>query len=257
MLLKSGLSFTRWLVISMVVSLPLLNWFMSKHKTEPVNLPAEQIPPDSSTGSTPAEKLERSSLLGILTALVGLSYIALELFSQTFSLDINRVNFIFLFLALLLHRNFRNFLNATLDGASKVGPLLIQYPFYAGIMYMMTESGLANQISEGFVSISSETTFALYAFFSAGLVNFFVPSGGGQWAVQAPIIIQAANSMGLELSKPIMAVAWGDAWTNLAQPFWALPILAIAGLKARDIMGYCLVSLVVSGVIISACLLLF
>jgi len=244
------------LLLSMVITLPLLNWILSRHQTAPVTLPAVDKPPEPAPTQTPVERLERSSLLGILTALVGLSYILLELVNQSFSLDINRVNFIFLFLALLLHGNFRNFLNATMEGASKVGPLLIQYPFYAGIMYMMTESGLANQISQGFVSIASETTFSLYAFFSAGLVNFFVPSGGGQWAVQAPIIIQAADSMGLDLAKPIMAVAWGDAWTNLAQPFWALPILAIAGLKARDIMGYCLIGLVVSGVIIATWLLI-
>ena len=244
------------LLMSMVIVLPLLNWLLSRHQTNQVSLPAVAPEPADRAAATPVEKLERSSLLGVITALAGLSYVLLELVNQSFSLDINRVNFIFLFLALLLHKNFRNFLDATMEGASKVGPLLIQYPFYAGIMYMMTESGLANQISEGFVSIASERTFSLYAFFSAGLINFFVPSGGGQWAVQAPIVIQAADSMGLDLAKPVMAVAWGDAWTNLAQPFWALPILAIAGLKARDIMGYCLISLIVSGAIISAWLLL-
>ena len=115
---------------------------------------------------------------------------------------------------------------------------------------MMTASGLAAVMSEAFVSISNDFTFYCFAFLSGGLVNFFVPSGGGQWAVQAPIMLDAAQSMGASLSKTAMAIAWGDAWTNMIQPFWALPALAIAGLKAKDIMGFCVIILIVSGVII-------
>ena len=122
---------------------------------------------------------------------------------------------------------------------------------------MMTTSGLAAVISEGFVSISNEFTFPLFTFLSAGLVNIFVPSGGGQWAVQAPIMLEAAQTMDVSIPKTAMAVAWGDAWTNMIQPFWALPALAIAGLKAKDIMGYCVITLLVSGIVISVGLLFF
>ncbi|MDK6203844.1 TIGR00366 family protein, partial [Oligella urethralis] len=88
---------------------------------------------------------------------------------------------------------------------------------------------------------------------------FFIPSGGGQWAVQAPVMIEAVNQMNamganIEQAKMAMSIAWGDAWTNMIQPFWALPALAIAGLKARDIMGFCLFTLIVSGLIISGVL---
>jgi short-chain fatty acids transporter len=135
--------------------------------------------------------------------------------------------------------------------------IIIQFPFYAGIMGMMTASGLAAVMSEGFVSISNEFTFPFFTFLSAGVVNFFVPSGGGQWAVQAPVMLEAAQTLGVSIPKTAMAVAWGDAWTNLIQPFWALPALAIAGLKAKDIMGYCVLMLIVSGVIISVGMLFF
>jgi short-chain fatty acids transporter len=84
-----------------------------------------------------------------------------------------------------------------------------------------------------------------------------VPSGGGQWAVQAPIMIPAAEALGADMAKVAMGVAWGDAWTNLVQPFWALPLLALAGLRARDIMGFCLVQLLAAGVVIGLGLLLF
>jgi short-chain fatty acids transporter len=109
-------------------------------------------------------------------------------------------------------------------------------------------------MSVWFVSISTAATLPFWSFISAGIVNLFVPSGGGQWAVQAPVMLPAALTLGAEVPRVAMAVAWGDAWTNLLQPFWALPMLGIAGLKAKDIMGFCLVHLVISGVVIGVLL---
>ena len=105
--------------------------------------------------------------------------------------------------------------------------------------------------------IATTTTFPLFTFLSAGIVNFFVPSGGGQWAVQGPIMMPAGLEIGVPAAKTAMAIAWGDAWTNMVQPFWALPALGIAGLSAKDIMGYCVITLLFSGVIIGAGLLIF
>ena len=93
--------------------------------------------------------------------------------------------------------------------------------------------------------------YPLLAFLSAGVVNVFVPSGGGQWAVQGPIMLPAAQALGVSPTVTAMAIAWGDAWTNMIQPFWALPLLGIVGLGARDIMGYCLIMLLYSGIVIS------
>ena len=95
-------------------------------------------------------------------------------------------------------------------------------------------------------------TFPVLTFLSAGIINFFVPSGGGQWAVQAPIVMPAATEMGVEYGRAAMAIAWGDQWTNMIQPFWALSALGIAGLKARNIMGYLVIVLIFTGVV--ACL---
>jgi short-chain fatty acids transporter len=150
-----------------------------------------------------------------------------------------------------------NFLASLQSAAQGASGIIVQFPFYAGIMGMMLGSGLAVTLSKIFVAISNETTLPLFTFLSAGLVNIFVPSGGGQWAVQAPVMIPAAQELGADLARTAMAVAWGDAWTNMIQPFWALPALAIAGLRAKDIMGYCLVTLVVSGVIIGIGLVVF
>jgi short-chain fatty acids transporter len=123
-------------------------------------------------------------------------------------------------------------------------------------MGMMIHSGLAVTLSRGFVDISNATTFPFFTYLSAGLVNFFVPSGGGQWAVQGPIMIPAAQALGVPDAATAMAIAWGDAWTNLVQPFWALPLLAVAKLGIRDIMGYTAVVLIFSGLITSLFMLL-
>ena len=140
------------------------------------------------------------------------------------------------------------------DGAAGV---LLQFPFYAGIMGMMVAANdqgvsLAGVISQFFVSVSNNVTFPMLSFLAAGVVNFFVPSGGGQWAVQGPIMMPAGAAMGIENGRTAMAIAWGDQWTNMIQPFWALPALGIAKLSARDIMGYLVIVTLFMGVV--ACL---
>ena len=122
-------------------------------------------------------------------------------------------------------------------------------------MAIMSESGLAENISAALMSLANSQTLPLLSFLSAGLVNIFVPSGGGQWALQAPLVIPAAQALEVPIASVAMAVAWGDAWTNLIQPFWAIPVLAIAGLKAKDIMGFCIIQLLITGGYISVTLL--
>ena len=135
--------------------------------------------------------------------------------------------------------------------------IMIQFPLYAGIMGVMVDSGLAELFSEGFVGISNSLTFPLFTFISAGIVNIFVPSGGGQWLVQGPIIIEAAQVLNLPIAKSIMALCYGDQVTNMLQPFWALPLLGITGLKAKEILPYTVFLLLIGIVIFCSILLIF
>ncbi|TXQ90589.1 short-chain fatty acid transporter, partial [Escherichia coli] len=135
----------------------------------------------------------------------------------TITLDI--VNWSFLALIFLLVRNPFEIIRLTKEAASNVGEILLQFPLYAGILGIMTGSGLIQVFSDWFVSVSTPTTFGVLALLSAGLVNFVVPSGGGQFAVQAPILLDAAERIGVDPAIPIMAVAYGDQWTNMIQPF--------------------------------------
>jgi short-chain fatty acids transporter len=211
---------------------------------------------------TPADKMERSPVLTWIISILGLAYLAIKLFVRGGGLDLNSVIMLFLFIGLLAHKTPIGYVNAFTCAASGAAGILLQFPFYAGIMGIITGTGasgvsLAGEISDAFISISNETTYPLLTFLSAAIVNVFVPSGGGQWAVQAPIMFPAGAQLGVDPAITGMAIAWGDAWTNLIQPFWAIPALAIAKLNAKDIMGFCFIDLLVTGAIICAGLLLW
>lgn len=204
---------------------------------------------------TPSEKLNNSMILSGIIAVMGLGYLAVRIFVKGGSLDLNSVIMLFMFLGIVLHKTPIKYVKAVTSSASSCAGILLQFPFYAGIMGIMTSVSaegvsLAGQISEACVAMSNEKTFPLLSFLSAGIVNVFVPSGGGQWAVQAPIMLPAGVQLGVDPSVTGMAIAYGDAWTNLIQPFWALPALAIAKLNAKDIMGYCLIDLFVVAAIV-------
>ncbi|WP_226679154.1 short-chain fatty acid transporter [Mesobacillus jeotgali] len=255
--------FNLFIILILLLVLPVVNRLMMPSKDQTVTVDPVLLENDVQAAAleqgamTPAEKLENSRIVSMLTGIFGLVFLFYYFATNGFKLNLDIVNFLFLFLGILFHGTPKRFLEAVVNAVKGASGIIIQFPFYAGIMGMMTASGLAAVMSEGFVSISNEFTFPFFAFLSAGLVNFFVPSGGGQWAVQAPVMLEAAQTLGVSIPKTAMAVAWGDAWTNLIQPFWALPALAIAGLKAKDIMGYCVLTLIVSGIIISVGMLFF
>lgn len=247
-------SFNLFIVVTLLITLPLFNRYLLKGadplgKVDPSLWKEES---EEETGAevqqpaTPAERIENSQVLSLLIGLMGLIFVGYHFVTNGFDLNINIVNFIFLFLGIILHRTPSRYLETLGNGVKNAGGIIVQFPFYAGIMGMMVSSGLSDKISLWFVSFSTEYTLPIFTFISAGIVNALVPSGGGQWAVQGPIMIQAALEIGADTAKTAMAVAWGDAWTNMIQPFWALPVLAIAGLKIRDIMGFCVMILLFS-----------
>ncbi len=187
-----------------------------------------------------ADKLENSVVLSIIIGGAGLIYIVYYFASKGFKLNLNIVNFTFLMLGILLHKRPIAYVKAVSDGVRGCAGIILQFPFYAGIMGMMKFSGLVQIMAGWFVALSSATTYPILTFISAAIVNLFVPSGGGQWAVQGPVMVKAAEALHFSIPKTVMALAYGDQWTNLFQPFWALPLLGICGVRARDIMGYCI-----------------
>lgn len=205
---------------------------------------------------TPAERVERLRVFTLaLGVLLGI-YLVLYFANNGFDLTLDIVNWTFLCLILLLVGNAHELAGLIARGGRTVGEVLLQYPLYAAIIGMMSVSGLVNIISEFFINISSPGTLGLWTFLAAGLLNMFVPSGGGQFALMAPLFANAADALQVDQSVVIMAISYGDQWTNMIQPFWAIPLLAVAGLKMREILGYTFVTLVLSGIIFGGTMLI-
>lgn len=203
-----------------------------------------------------ADKIENSVTISLIIGIAGIIYVIYYFATKGFELNLDIVNFAFLFLGIIFQRTPINYVRAASEGAKACSGIIVQFPFYAGIMGMMNFSGLVAVIAGWFVAVSTGYTFPVFNFLSAGLVNLFVPSGGGQWAVQGPIMVAAADTLKLSIPKTIMAVAYGDQWTNMLQPFWALALLDITRLKAREIVGYTMVVMIITGIIIILGLLL-
>lgn len=244
-----------------LVGFPLLNYMMHPDKEHTITVdPALLVeePEKPVKIETPADRIEHSKILWALTLILAFVYLGRHFATRGADLNLNIVNMIFMFVGILLHGDLRKYVDAIAKAAAGAAGVLLQFPFYAGIMGMMvaknpdTGISLAGIIANFFVSISTNVTFPIYTFLSAGIINFFVPSGGGQWAVQGPIVMQAAADLGVETGRAAMAIAWGDQWTNMIQPFWALPALGIAGLSARNVMGYLVIILIASGILACA-----
>lgn len=243
----------------LLVAVPMVLWFISG-RTQPttVNLPVSKSIKSKSLIEG-AEKLDHSPWLKLCFGTLLLVAFLASYYSDLIAGELtpNMLNFLMLALCILLHNSFASFLNALDEAIGGAAPILIQFPLYFGIMGIMKESGLVSEIAGFFAGIATKQSLPVYTFFSAGLVNIFVPSGGGQWAIQGPIVLESALKLGVPLNKAIMAFAYGDQLTNMLQPFWALPLLAITKLKAREILPYTLILLLLGMIVYMSGLLLF
>ncbi len=255
--------FSAWnliMIVVLVIVLALVLKAMHPDEKDTVSIDPALLVDEEKTYPepvTPAEKIENSPILSIITVVLGVVYIVYYFVNAgniLSALTLNIVNLIFLILGIAVHKTPIGYVRAITQAADSAGGIILQFPFYAGIQGMMVTAGasgvsLAAAMSNFFVSISSPRSFPVFCYLAAGVVNFFVPSGGGQWSVQGPIMMPAGLELGVSPAVTAMGIAWGDAWTNMLQPFWALPALGVAGLGARDIMGYCAIVLIVSGIV--------
>jgi len=257
--------FSTWsimIVISIMITLPFFLLRLAPDKDKSIEYRGNVLPEkkanalSNKTVTFASEKLENSriitSMLGIFAGIYSLQY-----FLDGGSLNLNSLNMIFVVLGLLFADSVKHYIKLLSNAAKVAGPFLIQYPLYAGLMGMMSASGLAELLINGFVVISNAESLPIWTFFSAGILNIFIPSAGGQWAVQGPIMTEAAIQLGANIPRVAMAVVIGEVWTNAIQPLYLVPVLAITGLNIRDIMGYSILGLILSGTIYLTALLLF
>ena len=217
----------------------------------------DEAPPPEPSEKTFATVIENAWPLTLLLVAMGLAYEWNVIATRGFTLDINGMIFIALMLGLILHWRPIRYVRAFNAAARTVGPILLQFPLYGGIMGMMTGTGLAAVISQAFVAFSTQDTLPFWSFVSSNIISLFVPSGGGHWAVQGPFMVPAAVDLSVDPALTAMAVAMGEQTANMIQPFWALPILAIAGLGIKDIMGYCVMALFVGLIVYGTALIVF
>ena len=212
------------------------------------------IPASDAPVSRPSEWLERSPLLTILIALLALGWLIHEFASKSTIVaisNLNTYNFLFLMAGLLLHWRPRNFLDAVKRAVPSTTGVLIQFPLYGGIASILTTAKgsdghtVAEQLSALFVHLASTDTYALVIGTYSAILGFFVPSGGGKWLVEAPYVMQAANDLHYNLGWAVQIYNAAEALPNLINPFWMLPLLGVLGLKARDIVGFTFLQLIV------------
>lgn len=189
---------------------------------------------------TPGEWLEYSPLLTIVVSVFGITYLVREVAAKgpAVILELNHFIFAFLVAGMLLHWRPKSFVQAIAAAVPSVAGVLIQYPIYAGIVRMMTESGLAKHLAEFFVTVSNQHTYPVLVGIYSAALGVFVPSAGGKWLIEAPYLLDAAKSLQVHLGWVVQTYNATEALANLIHPFWMLPLLGILGLKARDIVGY-------------------
>lgn len=219
-------------------------------RTDIVGIEAADLPRDAAAGTdappkTPAEWLDRSRVLTFVTGALGLSFLFKHLREKGFDIDHNVVNCTFLMLGMVLHESPVSYARAVAQSVRGVSGIVLQFPFYGGILAIMKFTGLSQAIAHVFVQAATATTLPFFTFLASIVTKSFVPSGAGEWAVEGPPMLQAARELGVPYGKVTMAVAYGNMLGNMYQPFWSLPLLGLMGLRARDIMGYCLVLFVV------------
>jgi short-chain fatty acids transporter len=207
--------------------------------------------------NTIATKLNNSRVLSLLIGLMGFSYIGLHFFVNSGTLDLNVINLIILFAGILLLGTPAAYVERINEGVKTIGGIILQYPFYAGIMAVMAGSGLVNTISKVFVGVATAATLPFWGLISSYVINFFAPSAGGHWMIQGPFMIDAAKALNAPLNQTSMAVMLGNAWNDLVQPFWLLPALALSKLKLRDVMGYTVIMMLWVGAIYIGAILLW
>jgi len=200
-----------------------------------------EIPEDkpSSPPSREGSLLLSSSLFPKIVSLFGLTYIFLLFHREgIYALHLDTVNILFLFLAIGLHPNFSSFLSSAKEGIHSTFGVILQFPLYGAMWGVMKETGLTSRIGDIFLHLSTPTTFPFFVFLYTSIMNYFIPSGGSKWVVEAPYLLKTLSAHSLPLDHLVSPYIFGDMVTNLIQPFWAIPILKMVEGEFRHLIGY-------------------
>jgi short-chain fatty acids transporter len=214
------------------------------------------VPPPRPDQPSPAERLMYGGFANRAVGALGIVYIARHVGASGMNLTLDTVNLLFLSLGILLHPSPASVLKASEEAARSLHGVVLQFPLYAGIYGIIKGTGVAALLAAVFVSIATERTYPLIVFWYSAFLDYFIPSGGGKWAIEALYVLEAGQELGVPVTRVAMAYAYGDMATNLIQPFWAIPLLSVARLDFRDILGYEILVFTLYSAFMSAALLL-
>lgn len=250
-----------FITITLAIVIPLVLVLMIPKKedtvlADPSLFEDEQVAVIAPVEKQLADHIDSNPILNYSLGLMGVAYVV-NFFIQGGTLNLNILIFSFIILGILAHGSLINYTKAMSKGASTSAGIILQYPFYAGIMSIMDGSGLVVWISDLLLKAASYNTFELYCYFSSLIISIFVPSAGGHWVVQAPFMLPAAAQLGVEPWKVAMGVAWGESIWNVVCPFWALPLLAIANISIRDLIGFSVLLFFIGNVVAITGIMLF
>ena len=253
-------------VVFTLLAFLVLFWLMEPGSTDVKPVPDEKINellPDIHDRETAtdggmanqswADRLNHSLAFTVFIVALGGSYIIWRLGTEGLinGLTLNTMNFTLLMVGIGLHGGLINYVNAIDEAISAAAQVVLQFPFYGGIQGIIVGTGLATLLVQSIVDVSTAGTYPFFVFLITGILNIFVPSAGGQYIVMAEILHGAGANLGVADATIVSAYTFGDVWTNLLQPFWALPLLGIVGLRIRDVWGYVLMALLTYGVVTS------
>ncbi|HEV2133478.1 MAG TPA: TIGR00366 family protein [Terracidiphilus sp.] len=239
-------------VMALVVILPLVLCFTGPAEKDIVTAEVERLkaedapPPVKERLTTAGVVLDRAWPLTLLAVGIGSGALFFMLRRDHYSLDLNSVILILFLAGVLLHWRPAAYAAAMRQAGRFTGSLILQYPLYGGLMGMITATGLAGVFSAAFIRFSTVRTLPFFTYLTSLMITLFIPSGGGHWAVQGPFAIPAAQALHASLPGTTMSVAMGESAANMLQPFWVLPILAIAGIPMRRVMGFMVITFLIA-----------
>jgi len=216
---------------------------------ESFGLTYEPLHTEAAPRTRPGEWLEYSPLLSVVVAAL-LAWYLIDFFRSSpqgalAALDLNTYNLIFLTAGLLLHWRPRRFVRAVGDSVPATAGVLIQFPFYAVIFGMIVGTRISDWLAHLFITISTPGSYPLLVATYSAVLGVFIPSGGSKWVIEAPYVMQAAIAQHTHLGWVVQIYNAAEALPNLVNPFWMLPLLGMLRLKARDIVGYGVLQLII------------
>jgi short-chain fatty acids transporter len=224
----------------------------------PADLAQEkEIPAGPLKPRTFAERLSHSRVVTLSLGLLGVLFLFSEWRAERFALSLDMVNLIVLTLALIFHGNAFALLAHVEEASRPLHGIVLQFPLYAGIYGVIKDTGLASRLAEVFLSVANPDTLPTVVFAYSAFLNYWVPSGGAKWAMEAPYLLKSASALGVSPAKIAMAYSYGDMATNLIQPFWAIPLLGVTRLEFKHILGYELIFFAVYSTLVITALTMF